>query len=87
MKKNQSQAKHRKPKQKMIRFAYLSAKKTFFLSKTLFHFIQRVSASFYLLKNSLKKKKKCVYISAEEKSDVRKIKKQIPDDRKIDLVC
>lgn len=80
MKKNQSQAKHRKPKQKMIRFAYLSAKKTFFLPKTLFHFIQRVSASFYLLKNSLKKKEKkknCVYISAEEKSDVRKIKKQI----------
>lgn len=58
MKKNQSQAKHRKPKQKMIRFAYLSAKKTFFLPKTLFHFIQRVSASFYLLKNSLKKKEK-----------------------------
>lgn len=58
MKKNQSQAKYRKPKQKMIRFAYLSAKKTFFLPKTLFHFIQRVSASFYLLKNSLKKKEK-----------------------------
>lgn len=75
MKKNQSQAKHRKPKQKMIRFAYLSAKKTFFLPKSLFHFIQRVSASFYLLKNSLKKKK-CVYISAEEKSDVRKIKNE-----------
>lgn len=67
MKKNQSQAKHRKPKQKMIRFAYLSAKKTFFLPKTLFHFIQRVSASFYLLKNSLKKKEKkkevCLHLS------------------------
>lgn len=79
MKKNQSQAKHRKPKQKMIRFAYLSAKKTFFLPKTLFHFIQRVSASFYLLIFFFffLNKTKCVYISAEEKSDVRKIKKQI----------
>lgn len=78
MKKNQSQAKHRKPKQKMIRFAYLSAKKTFFLPKTLFHFIQRVSASFYLLNFFFFfNKTKCVYISAEEKSDVRKIKKQI----------
>lgn len=79
MKKNQSQAKHRKPKQKMIRFAYLSAKKTFFLPKSLFHFIQRVSASFYLLNFFFFffNKTKCVYISAEEKSDVRKIKKQI----------
>lgn len=76
MKKNQSQAKHRKPKQKMIRFAYLSAKKTFFLPKTLFHFIQRVSASFYLLKKIFFNKTKCVYISAEEKSDVRKIKNE-----------
>lgn len=53
--------------------------KTFFLPKTLFHFIQRVSASFYLLNFFFFffNKTKCVYISAEEKSDVRKIKKQI----------
>lgn len=61
----------------MIRFAYLSAKKTFFLPKTLFHFIQRVSASFYLLIFFFFfNKTKCVYISAEEKSDVRKIKNE-----------